>query len=57
MAKIGAAERRAMEERLLLFAAMFTRPSCPNAAAQATGALLCLNLLGTVCGCCERVDG
>lgn len=47
---------RAMEIRLLPFAAMFTQPSWLNAVALATGALLCLNRR-TVCGALRAVDG
>ncbi len=47
---------RAMEAWLLPFAGMFTRPSWLNAAALATGALLCLNRR-TVCAALRAVDG
>jgi DDE superfamily endonuclease len=47
---------RAMEIRLLPFAAMFTQPSWLNAVALATGALLCLNRR-TVCAALRAVDG
>ncbi|HEX2184767.1 MAG TPA: transposase, partial [Chloroflexota bacterium] len=47
---------RAMENWLLPFAAMFTRPSWLNAVALATGALLCLNRR-TVCAALRAVDG
>lgn len=47
---------RAMESWLRPFAAMFTRPSWPNAVALATGALLCLNRR-TVCAALRAVDG
>ncbi len=47
---------RAMEIRLLPFAAMFTQPSWLNAVALATGVLLCLNRR-TVCAALRAVDG
>jgi hypothetical protein len=57
MAKIGEpGSVRAMENWLLPFAAMFTRPSWLNAVALATGALLCLNRR-TVCAALRAVDG
>ena len=57
MAKIGEpGSARAMEDWLLPFAAMFTRPSWLNAVALATGALLCLNRR-TVCAALRAVDG
>src|SRR3954453_22127467 len=54
IAKPGSA--RAMESWLRPFAAMFTRPSWPNAVALAAGALLCLNRR-TVCAALRAVDG
>ena len=57
MAKVGEpGGARAMEDWLLPFAAMFTRPSWLNAVALATGALLCLNRR-TVCAALRAVDG
>ena len=57
MAKIGEpGSARAMEDWLLPFAAMFTRPPWLNAVALATGALLCLNRR-TVCAALRAVDG
>ncbi len=47
---------RAMEIRLLPFAAIFTQPTWLNAVALATGALLCLNRR-TVCSALRAVDG
>jgi hypothetical protein len=47
---------RAMEIRLLPFAAMFTQPSWLNAVALAMGVLLCLNRR-TVCAALRAVDG
>jgi hypothetical protein len=57
MAQIGTpGSVRAMEDWLLPFAAMFTRPSWLNAVALATGALLCMNRR-TVCAALRAVDG
>ena len=57
MAQIGMpGSGRAMEDWLLPFAAMFTRPSWLNAVALATGALLCMNRR-TVCAALRAVDG
>src|SRR5215211_7442906 len=57
MARIGEpGSARAMEDWLLPFAAMFTRPSWLNAVALAAGALLCLNRRA-VCAALRAVDG
>ncbi len=50
------ADAPAMEIWLLPFAALFTQPSWLNAAALATGTLLCLNRR-SVCAALRAVDG